>query len=107
MLVQEIGDDLNKVFLLPNSSTDNLFTNHSVTTSSRCWSNAVFILRGPIWGATSSHNGRVSTWRLNSVLSKTVYSKGTDTNQILESSNPLAYPNNGYQGNYWYVMIAE
>ena len=70
-------------------------------------SRIIYITGGQYTANNSSAYRKINLIRLTSYLITSKGTKGTDTGSIVESDNPLAYPNNGIQGNYWYVMQKE
>ena len=64
----------------------------------------------PYQQASSSSTG-TSAWEISSTPTKSVYSRGNDTGEIVQSTNALEYPSNGYKKidnkDYWFEMVVE
>ena len=68
-------------------------------------------LRSQASASSSGNSGWGSVWKISSYLAGETCTKGSDTGEIVESSNPLDYPSNGYKKvddkDYWFEMVTQ
>lgn len=61
--------------------------------------------------SSTGTSGYANAWEISSTPTKSVYSRGNDTGEIVQSTNPLEYPSNGYKKidnkDYWFEMVVE
>ena len=102
------------VILPPNGFSSELVCTTD-TSSTRCWSDSVFLIGGggtyPVNTSSTFSPGSIRVWHIKCSLGYSRYSKGSDTGTYVTSSNPLDYPSNGYKNvdgkNYWFEMVVE